>query len=68
MNKKTIVFGLIAISLVAVGSTKVFSSDHPSATSTKTLAAKTLIPATEITHGHGMALDARRQEAISGWR
>jgi photosystem II stability/assembly factor-like uncharacterized protein len=59
MNKKTIVFGLIAISLVAVGSTKVFSSDHPSATSTKTLAAKTLIPATEITHGHGMALDAK---------
>lgn len=52
MNKKTIVFGAIVLALLAAASTTLFEDKQPVATNK-------LIPATEITHGHGLALDSK---------
>ncbi len=52
MSKKTLTFGLIALVLI-ISVTLKLTSHSPKPV------VRTLIPATEITHGHGMALDAK---------
>lgn len=52
MTKKTLAFGVVALIVIITVATKLTShSPKP--------AVQRLIPATEITHGHGMALDTK---------
>ena len=52
MNKKILIFGLIAL-IIIISVTIRLTSHSPKPV------VRTLIPATEITHGHGMALDTK---------